>query len=189
MDLLRHLLTLVVIAIVLRWLWSSSTTERSKLEAGRKLFPPTRAIRIVILFCGAAFTILFVWCQLSLRRPDEWWVPYLFLGFVALILLAYPPLLSIEVDGIASRSWFGRERKIRWEDVASLHFNSGNRQFTVRATDGRKISHAGFNVDVGQFQAEVLARTRLPLKITKPGTWKSETFEVPYKEFEAEAEE
>ncbi len=189
MDLLRHLLTLVVLAIVLRWLWNCSTIEQSKLVAGRQLFPPTRAIRIVILFCGVAFTGLFVWSQLSLRRPDEWWVPYLFLGFVALILLAYPPLLSIEVDGIASRSWFGRETKIRWEDVASLHFNCGNRQFTVRASDGRKISHGGFNVDVGQFQADVLARTRLPLKITKPGTWKSETFEVPYEEFEAEAEE
>jgi hypothetical protein len=188
MDLLRHLLTLVVLAIVLRWLWNSSTTEQAKLEAGRQLFPPTRAMRIVILFCAVVFTTLFVWSQLSLRQPDDWWVPYLFLGFLALILFAYPPLLSIEVDGIASRSWFGHEKKIRLEDVASLHFNSGNRQFTVRANDGRKISHAGFNVDVGLFQAEVLGRTRLPLKITKPGTWKSETFEVPYEEFEAEEE-
>jgi len=182
MDLLRHLVTLVVLAVVLRWLWNSSTTEQAKLEAGRQLFPPTRAIRIAILSCGVVFTTLFVWSQLSLRQPDEWWVPYLFLGFLALILFAYPPLLSIEVDGIASRSWFGREKKIRWEEIASLHFNSGNRQFTVRANDGHKISHAGFNSDPGLFQAEVLERTRLPLKITRPGTWKSETFEVPYED-------
>jgi hypothetical protein len=32
-------------------------------------------------------------------------------------------------NGIGSRSWFGREKKIRWEDVASLHFNLGNRFF------------------------------------------------------------
>jgi len=185
MGALRHLLTIVVLAVVLRWLWNSSTIEQAKLEAGRRLFPPTRVMRILTLFSGVVFTTLFVWSRLALRQPAEWWVSYLFLGFLALVLLAYPPILSIEVDGIGSRSWFGREKKIRWEDVASLHFNSGNRQFTVRANDGRQITHAGFNADPSLFHAEVLRRTRLPVKITRPGTWKSETFEVPYEEFEA----
>jgi hypothetical protein len=90
------------------------------------------------------------------------------------------------MDGVASRTWVGREKKIRWEDVASLHLNLGNRQFTVRAKDGRKISHAGFNADPGQFQVEVHRRTRLPLKITEPGTWKSKTFELPYEDVDAE---
>jgi len=189
MTALGHLLTLAVLAIVLRWLWNSSATEQGKFEAGSQLFPPTRAIRILSLSSGVVFTTLFVWSRLSLRQTPDWWVSWLFLAFVALFLFAYPPLLCIEVDGIASRSWFGREKKIRWGDIASLHFNSGNRQFTVRANDGRKITHAGFNVDVGLFQAEILARTRLPLKITKPGTWNSETFEVPYEEFQAEEEQ
>jgi hypothetical protein len=145
-------------------------------------------MRILTLFGGVLFTILFVWSRLSLRQAAEWWVSYLFLGFLALDLLAYPPVLSVEVDGIGSRSWFGRETKIRWEDVATLHFNTGNRQFTVRANDGRQITHAGFNADPGLFQAEVHKRTRLPMKITQPGTWKSETFEVPYEEFEPEEE-
>jgi hypothetical protein len=186
MGALRHLLTAAVLAVVFRWLWNSSAIEQSKLEAGRQLFPPTRAMRILTLCGGVVFTTLFVWSRLALRQPAEWWVSYLFLGFLALFLLVYPPVLSIEVDGIGSRSWFGREKKIRWEDVASLHFNTGSRQFTVRASDGRQITHAGFNADPGLFQDEVHRRTRLPMKITRPGTWKSETFEVPYEEFEAE---
>jgi hypothetical protein len=185
---LRHLLTIAVLAVVLRWLWMSSTFEEAKFEAGRQLFPPTRAMRILTLFGGVAFTALFVWSRLALRQPAEWWISYLFLGFLALVLFAYPPVLSLEVDGIGSRFWFGREKKIRWEDVASLHFNTGNRQFTVRANDGRQITHAGFNADPGMFQAEVHRRTRLPMKITRPGTWKSKTFEIPYEEFEAEEE-
>lgn len=185
MKILSHIFTAAVIAIVVRWLWNTSNTEKSKFEAGSQLFPATRAIRIVLLFCGFVFTVLFVWSRLSSHRPDEWWVSYLFLGFVALMLFAYPPVLSIEVDGITSRSWFGREKKIAWQDVASLHLNVGNRQFTVRASDGSKITHAGFNVDPGLFQHEIQQRTRLPLKIIKPGTWKSETIEVPY-EVEAE---
>jgi hypothetical protein len=143
-------------------------------------------MRIIALVGGVLFTALFVWSRLSLLKADELWVPYLFLGFLALILLAYPPVLSIEVDGVGSRSWFGREKKIRWEDVASLHLNLGNRQFTVCAKDGRKIAHAGFNADPRQFQVEVRIHTRLPLKITQPGTWKSKTFELPYEEIEAE---
>jgi hypothetical protein len=184
-----HLITIAVLAFVLRWLWNSSTTEQAKLEAGCQLFPPTRAMRILTLFGGVVFTVLFVWSRLSLRQASEWWVSWLFLGFVALFMFAYPPVLSIEVDGIGSRSWFGSEKKIRWGDVASLHFNTGNRQFTVHANDGRQITHAGFNVDPGLFQAEILERTRLPLKITQPGTWKSKTFEVPYEEFRAEEDQ
>ena len=119
-----------------------------------------------------------------MRKPDEWWVPYLFLGFLALNLCIYPPVLSIEVDGIGSRSWLGREKKIRWEDVTSLRYNTGNKQFTVCANDGRKITHAGFNAEPGLFQHEIQKRTRLPMKLTRPGTWNSETIEVPYEEVE-----
>ena len=184
----RHLLTIAVLAVVLRWLWKSSTIEESKFEGGRQLFPPTRAMRILTIFGGVVFTVLFLWSRLALHQPAEWWVSCLFIGFLALVLFVYPPVLSIEVDGIGSRSWFGREKKIRWEDVASLHFNFGNQVFTVCANDGRQITHAGFNADPGLFHAEVHRRTRLPMKITRPGTWKCETFEVPYEEDEAEEE-
>jgi len=44
----------------------------------------------------------------------------------------YPPVLTIEVDGIGSRTWFGSEKKIHWEDIASLHYNTGNNQVSVR---------------------------------------------------------
>jgi len=62
----------------------------------------------------------------------------------------------------------GREKKIRWEDVTSLRYNTGNKQFTVCANDGRKITHAGFNAEPGLFQNEIQKRTRLPLKLTRP---------------------
>src|SRR5260221_7559151 len=108
MGALRHLLTAAVLAIVLRWLWNSSNIEQGKFEAGRQLFPTTRAVRILSLFGGIFFVTLFVWSRLALRELAEWWVSYLFLGFLALFLLVYPPVLSIDVDGIGSRSWFGR---------------------------------------------------------------------------------
>jgi hypothetical protein len=188
MGALGHLIIAAAVGVVLRWLWKSSIIERANFEAGRTIFPPTRAIRIFIVIGAVAFTSFFLGSWFALRKPDEWWVPYLFLGFLALTLCVYPPVLSIDVDAIGSRSWTGREKKIRWEDVASLHYNTGNKQFTVRASDGRKITHAGFNVDAAQFQYEIHKRTRLPMKVTQPGTWKSKTFEVPYEEVEHEGE-
>ena len=186
----RHLLMLMVFAVVFRWLWISSLTERANVEVARTIFPPTRAIRILISVVGVAFTSLFLLSWFALRKPDEWWVPYLFLGFLALDLCVYPPVLSIEVEGIGSRAWWRREKKmIRWEDVASLHYNTGNKQFIVGAKNGRKITHGGFNVEQGQFVHDVRERTRLPMKLTTPGTWRSETFEVPYEEIETGEED
>ena len=183
---LRHALIIAVVGVVSRWLWRSSLNERASVEAGCTVFPPTRAIRSLAVFLGVAFTFLFLWSWFAVRKPEERWVPYLFHGFLALSLCIYPPVLSIEIDGIGLRSWLGREKKIRWEDVASLRYNTGNKQFTVCANDGRRITHAGFNAEPGLFQQEIQKRTRLAMKITRPGTWKAETYEVPYEEVEAQ---
>jgi hypothetical protein len=189
MGAFRHILTAAVLAIVFRWLWISSALERATVESGRKIFSPTRAIRLLVSSVGIVFAILLIWSSYSVRRPDEWWVPYLFLVFLALVPFMYPPVLTIEVDGIGSRAWFGSEKKIRWEDIASLHYNTGNNQFSVRDNRGRKITHGGFNADGATFLNEIRERTRLPLKIARPGTWKTETIEVPYEEIEADLNE
>jgi hypothetical protein len=39
------------------------------------------------------------------------------------------------------------------------------------------------------FLNEIRERTRVPLKISRPGTWKTETIEVPYEEIEADLNE
>jgi hypothetical protein len=116
-------------------------------------------------------------------------VPYLFLGFTTLVLLGYPPVLTIEVEGVGSRTWFGKEKKFRWEEIASLHYNLGNRYFTVRATDGRKITHSGFNADPKLFRAEIQRRTHLPVKVSEPGRGKAGVYEVPYDESEPQEED
>ncbi len=189
MGAFRHILTAAVLAIVFRWLWISSALEQATVECGRKIFSPTRAIRLLASSVGIVFAILLIWSAYSVRRPDEWWVPYVFLVFLALVPFMYPPVLTIEVDGIGSRAWFGNEKKIRWEDIASLHYNTANNQFLVRENSGRKITHGGFNADGAMFLNEIRERTRLPLKISQPGTWKTETIEVPYEEIEADLNE
>ena len=58
--------------------------------------------------------------------------------------------------------------------------NRGNHQFKIRSSDGRAITHAGLNVERELFRDEVQERTRLPMKVSRPGAWRAETIEVPY---------
>ena len=91
-----------------------------------------------------------------------------------------PPVLTIDVDGIMSRTWFGHEKKIRWEDIAGLDYNFGNKYFTVRDRNGLKIVHSVFHAEGPLFKNRVRERTRLPLKVTRPGVLKTKTIELPY---------
>jgi len=187
MDALRHVLTAALLALILNWLWRSSRAGKAKEEAGRKIFGPTRGIQVVTVLCGVLFTALVVGSAIALRKPSDWWVPFLFMAFLVLVPFMYPPVLTIDVDGVSSRAWYGSEKKIRWEDVANLHYNTGNKQFTIRTKDSSKITHAGYNADPDGFQKEIQRRTRLPLRIAQPGTWKVETIEVPYEENQEES--
>ena len=99
MDALRHVIIVAVIAVVFRWLWRSSRVERARVEAGGKVFPPTRAIGILVSVIGIALIFLVVLTS-YLGKPDEWWVPYGFLGFLVLVPFMYPPVLTIGVAGL-----------------------------------------------------------------------------------------
>jgi len=179
-DILNGVLTLTVLSLVFRWLWKSTSVEKAAIEPGRKIFPPTQAIRILASLVAIVFAVLVVVSSYSIHKPEERWVPYVFLALLGLAPFMIPPVLTIDVPGLESRTWFGTETKIFWEEIASLHYNEGNKQFTVRSRDGLKISHGGFNVDGPTFLAEIRERTRLPLKIARPGIWKTKTVELPY---------
>src|SRR5260370_12091365 len=100
MGALRHVLIIVVIGVVSRWLWRSWLNERASVEAGRTVFPPTRDIRSLTVFLAVAFASLFLCSWYAALKPSEWWVPHLFLGFLALTIRLYPPALSLEENAI-----------------------------------------------------------------------------------------
>ncbi len=182
MDFARYaapILVAVLQGLVFLWLRKRAATEEARIEAGCTTFPPILELRILMSIAAIVLVALVVLSCLSLRRPEQRWVPYIFLGFLALVPFGYPPALTLEVDGIGSRNWFGYEKKIRWEEVASLHYNIGNRQFTVRGIDGCKITHA-FNADGAMFRNEIQKRTRLSMKVARPGIWN----EVQYEEID-----
>ena len=181
MEAVRHVLIGIAVLAIFGWMWRSSRAERATAESGRMLFPPALPIRIFVSIFGIVLAFLVLLTSYR-HRPDEWWVPFAFLGFFALVPLMYPPTLVIDVDGVESRGRFGYTKKVLWSDVVSLQYNSGNKQFKVRDRYGRVITHAGFNVDGETFRNQIHRCTRLPMKVLRPGAWKTEAIDVPYRE-------
>ena len=183
MDPIRQLLPILVLAVhalILLWLRRRSPAANATSESGRMIFRPIAESRILVVLFLITFSAAVVGSSLLLRRPGQWWVPYMFLGFLFMVPFLYPPVLTIEVDGITSRTWYGHEKKIRWEDVASLGYHLGKKHFTVRAADSRKIVHGPFSADQDLFTTEVRKNTRLPMRIS--WSWRARTSDVPYEE-------
>ena len=181
-DFVQNVLPFLVLAVhgaVFRWLWKRSSITKATIESGRTIFPPTREIRIFVGFLAVVIAAFLIWCSLTLQ-PREWWLPYALLVLLVAVPFINPPVLTIDVLGIASRTWFGYEKQIRWENVASLHYNMGSKYFTVRDRDGRKIVHSGFHVEGKLFRDKVRERTRLSMKIIVSGVLKAKTVELPY---------
>src|SRR5262244_3483717 len=107
MDPIRHGLPIVVLAVhalILLWLWRRSPTANATFESGRMIFRPVAESRFLTVLFLATFAAAVVASSLLLRRPGQWWVPYMFIGLLLLVLFLYPPVLTIEVDGVASRT-------------------------------------------------------------------------------------
>jgi hypothetical protein len=183
-NIVRHAITVTMLSLVLRWLWKASASSNAQLESGNYVFPPPRAVRLLMLLVGVVFAALSLVSLYFLDRSGGRWALGFFLGFLLLVMLSYPPVLSIEVDGVRSRTWYGREKKLRWEEISALQYNVGNRCFTVRGVDGCKITHSGFNADAVFFREEIQRRTRLPMRVKRPGVWKPEIVEVGFNETE-----
>src|SRR5215471_14589663 len=138
MDPIRQLLPILVLAVhalILLWLRRRSPAANATFESGRMIFRPIAESRFLVVLFLATFSAAVIGSSLLLRRPSQWWVPYMFIGFLFMVPFLYPPVLTIEVDGVTSRTWYGREKKIRREDVASLNYHLGKKHFTVRAAD------------------------------------------------------
>ena len=90
---------------------------------------------------------------------------------------------SARLDDRRGRHRFAHEARIReknpLEEVASLHYNFGSKYFTVRGSNGQKIVHTVFHAEGPMFKNKVRDRTRLPMKITRPGVLKRKAIELP----------
>src|SRR5262249_61613124 len=84
MGFVSHGLIAIAVVGIFAWMWRSSRSEKAKPESGRMLFPAALAIRIFVSTFGVVLAFLVVLTTYR-HRPDEWWVPFAFLGLFALV--------------------------------------------------------------------------------------------------------
>jgi len=75
LEFLRHVLVVVAVALVFRWMWRSSRSEKATLESGRLVFPPALPIRIFVWLFGIVLGGLVLLTSYR-HSSDEWWVPW-----------------------------------------------------------------------------------------------------------------
>lgn len=72
---------------------------------------------MLVVLLAVAFTSFFLWSWFAIRKPDEWWVPYLFLGFLKVQVLNSPtqtPYFA-NVYTLRLHNWQGAHTK-KWFD-------------------------------------------------------------------------
>ncbi len=178
---LRHALTAIVIAIVLRWLYGAAAKEKPGFESGLTKFAPSKAVKALMGICVVGFGAAAIASAYALSGKPGWWASLLFLGFALLGAVGMPPVITIDDRGVTSTHWFGKTTCIPWNEITSLEYNIANKTFTVRSKSS-KIQHTGFHIGSQQFRDAVQRRTKLPMKMKSPGTWRSNVTEIPYTE-------
>jgi hypothetical protein len=159
----------LVVPALLRWIYNRSARGTAIITQDSVSFPESKLVPIIrwsglVLFSAAAFAS---WTYgLSLLATG------IFAGFALLSIFARGEAITVNSEGISGASIWGRSASLKWSDVASLEFNTGNRNTMVIGKDGARICHSGFHLDQPRFEAEVKRRTGLQVKVIQPGTWK-----------------
>jgi hypothetical protein len=169
MSRLSTLLICIAVPAILRWVYTRPAAGKAVLEGDSIVFPESIMVPIIrwsglVLFSTAAFA--------SWTYAKSLLGALIFGGFALLSAFARGDSIIINREGISGASTWGRRAALAWSDIASLEFNTGNRNTMVIGKNGTKICHSGFHLDQGRFEEEVKRRTGLPMKVIQPGTWK-----------------
>jgi hypothetical protein len=73
----------------------------------------------------------------------------------------WPANIVLNDYGLMQREWWGRTRRIAWDEVSSIVFRSRDASTFVFNMNGTAIRHSGCHANSRRFQAEVMARAGL----------------------------
>lgn len=57
-------------------------------------------------------------------------------------LLELPGIITLSDGGLEQQYWFGRNKHIRWDDIAEIDSGPKDRRVTIKAVDGTRIYHS-----------------------------------------------
>jgi len=140
-----------------------SARGQSAIQNGSEIvFPPCWQMRAVALFIVVGYGLVSI--GLLISRPnsgDPWYLkPILVSIFSALpaaILLALPGRVVIDSSGISQRFWWRPEKRISWNEFASVIYDRNDGSTIVYGKFESPINFSPYLVDQPRFDREVKA--------------------------------
>lgn len=131
---------LALMGLVMGWLAKARTS--AKVEGRSRVLRHPPSTLIVGVVCTALFAAIAVLAGLS-TKPDEWWVPLLFLAFallgVPLIVEGVRVRIELKDDGIAYQGLFRRYESVPWNDIDLAAWSPAMKWLVLTTRHGDKL--------------------------------------------------
>ena len=135
---LQWTLWLVVMAIVMAWLARSRLRARPASDARRLVHPPS--LLIVGLVGFAFFAGITVISNVVPNKTSTWWTTAVFVAFAllsaALLLAFFLEQHEVSDEGLASRTFVGVRKHLRWSDLTAVRYGASMKWFRLETRSG-----------------------------------------------------
>jgi hypothetical protein len=146
--------------VVLQLLIAIAGRARATLKHGRSVYGVILPGKIVF---AAAILILGGLPIVVLLRGDDWRIIVLLLPLFLLCILALPgPIVVDPAAGISTRRWYGRAKRIKWDEIERMDWTTEMQQTVVIGTRGQKIIHTGFHSSHDDFLQQISTLAKHP---------------------------
>lgn len=102
---------------------------------------------LIIGGVGTALFGILVVASSNSSRPDDWWAPFVFMGFVLLGAVTVAEAVRVRHEltdtGIAYQGLLRRYDQIRWNEIVSARWSPGMKWLVVTTGDGRVMRFSG----------------------------------------------
>jgi hypothetical protein len=152
-------LTVVLGESLRQLLFSSAARARARRTAGSTIYDVTLAGRLIFT---AAIVIIGGLIVAVLVDGDDWRITLLLAPFLVLCLAGIPGSIRVDpANGVSTRRWYGRTRRIAWREVIDVRGPDGIGQVIVSGANGQKIVHTGLHAGAAAFRRQVLQYARV----------------------------
>jgi hypothetical protein len=144
-----------LVITVLRLLYFEAATERVRRTGRGLVFPVSIPARGALLLTavGSAVGVL-------LSYSNDPWIAAICLVFLVASAIWWPPTIVLSDETIAQRFWWGRTKRIGWQEVSGAD-RDANGHIIVHGTSGININFSSYHVDRRRFEAELAKRAHI----------------------------
>jgi hypothetical protein len=128
----------IVMVLVMGWLGRSRLRARPAADARRLVHPP--GVLIVGLVTFAVFAGFAVVSNVVPNETSTWWTTVVFVAFallgLALVSTFFLEQHDVSDEGVASRTFMGVRKQLRWSDLAAVRYAPSMKWFRLETASG-----------------------------------------------------